>query len=88
MSLHRKPTTPELAAADTRCELNLRRSGAFVPRLSLTEATVRFQTRRRSRMSYDLMVFAAEAAPKDRAAFLEWYEGHAEWVEGGGRPFL
>ena len=33
-------------------------------------------------MSYDLMVFAAEAAPKDRAAFLEWYEGHAEWAEG------
>lgn len=32
-------------------------------------------------MSYDLMVFAVEAAPKDRAAFLEWYEGHTEWEE-------
>ncbi len=34
-------------------------------------------------MSYDLMVFAADAAPvKPRAAFLDWYELQAEWEEG------
>jgi hypothetical protein len=33
-------------------------------------------------MSYDLMVFAAEAAPRKRAAFLDWYDAQAEWSEG------
>ena len=33
-------------------------------------------------MSYDLMVFAPEAAPKDRAAFMEWYDAQTEWSEG------
>jgi hypothetical protein len=32
-------------------------------------------------MSYDLMVFAPEAAPSKRAAFLDWYEQQAEWGE-------
>ncbi|GAA0761653.1 hypothetical protein LRH25_21915 [Ideonella azotifigens] len=32
-------------------------------------------------MSYDLMVFAPEAAPKDREAFMEWYDSQSEWEE-------
>ncbi|MEH6461766.1 hypothetical protein [Chitinimonas sp. JJ19] len=32
-------------------------------------------------MSYDLMVFASEAAPKDREAFLAWYDEQSEWEE-------
>lgn len=32
-------------------------------------------------MSYDLMVFAPEAAPSKRAAFLDWYEEQTEWDE-------
>jgi hypothetical protein len=32
-------------------------------------------------MSYDLMVFAPEAAPAKRAAFLDWYEQQTEWDE-------
>lgn len=36
-------------------------------------------------MSYDLMVFAADAAPaKKRGAFLEWYDQQAEWGEEHG----
>lgn len=30
-------------------------------------------------MSYDLMVFAPEAAPPKRAAFLDWYDQQTEW---------
>ena len=33
-------------------------------------------------MSYDLMVFDAEVAPRERAAFVEWYHHQAEWSEG------
>jgi hypothetical protein len=32
-------------------------------------------------MSYDLMVFAPDAAPAKRAAFLDWYEQQTEWNE-------
>ena len=32
-------------------------------------------------MSYDLMVFAPEAAPAKRADFLAWYERQTEWEE-------
>ena len=32
-------------------------------------------------MSYDLMVFAPEAAPSKRAAFLDWYDEQTEWDE-------
>jgi hypothetical protein len=32
-------------------------------------------------MSYDLMVFAPEAAPAKRAAFLDWYELQTGWDE-------
>ena len=35
-------------------------------------------------MSYDLMVFAPEAAPAKRPAFLDWYEAQAEWGEEHG----
>jgi hypothetical protein len=36
-------------------------------------------------MSYDLMVFAPDAAPaKKRAPFLDWYDQQAEWDEGHG----
>lgn len=36
-------------------------------------------------MSYDLMVFAPDAAPaKKRGAFLDWYEQQTEWDEGHG----
>jgi hypothetical protein len=33
-------------------------------------------------MSYDLMVFAPEAAPSKRDAFLDWYDQQTEWDEG------
>lgn len=33
-------------------------------------------------MSYDLMVFAPEAAPSKRAAFLDWYDEQTEWDDG------
>ncbi|WP_396270285.1 hypothetical protein [Ideonella sp.] len=32
-------------------------------------------------MSYDLMVFALEQAPKEREGFLEWYDEQSEWEE-------
>jgi hypothetical protein len=32
-------------------------------------------------MSYDLMVFAPEAAPAKRDAFLDWYGEQTEWSE-------
>jgi hypothetical protein len=32
-------------------------------------------------MSYDLMVFAPEAAPRDCEAFLAWYGQQTEWSE-------
>lgn len=32
-------------------------------------------------MSYDLMVFAPEAAPRDRGQFVAWYEEQCEWSE-------
>ncbi|MGS4343997.1 hypothetical protein ACKUSY_00090 [Myroides odoratus] len=32
-------------------------------------------------MSYDLMVFKKEAAPKQRADFMEWYDHQTEWTE-------
>jgi hypothetical protein len=35
-------------------------------------------------MSYDLMVFAPEAAPAKRAAFLDWYDAQTEWDEEHG----
>ncbi len=35
-------------------------------------------------MSYDLMVFNKEAAPKTRSKFLSWYDQQTEWAEGHG----
>lgn len=35
-------------------------------------------------MSYDLMVFAPDAAPAKRPAFLDWYEAQTEWPEDHG----
>ena len=32
-------------------------------------------------MSYDLMVFNPDKAPRNEAAFLEWYDGQTEWTE-------
>ena len=32
-------------------------------------------------MSYDLMVFALEAAPAKRPAFIDWYEAQTAWSE-------
>ncbi len=32
-------------------------------------------------MSYDLMVFRKEAAPKTRTDFMKWYEDQTEWTE-------
>jgi hypothetical protein len=32
-------------------------------------------------LSYDLMVFAVDQAPKERDAFLEWYDQETEWEE-------
>ncbi|TIX50304.1 hypothetical protein [Alteraurantiacibacter aquimixticola] len=33
-------------------------------------------------MSYDLMVFDADTAPRDREAFMEWYAQQTQWGEG------
>jgi hypothetical protein len=33
-------------------------------------------------MSYDLMVFEPEAAPKDHSRFLEWCAEQTEWNKG------
>ena len=33
-------------------------------------------------MSYDLMVFDSEDAPRDRKKFKEWYDRTTEWSEG------
>ena len=33
-------------------------------------------------MSYDLMVFDPNAAPRERDAFLSWYKAQTEWTEG------
>ena len=33
-------------------------------------------------MSYDLMVFDLDKAPKEHASFMEWYEEQTEWSEG------
>jgi hypothetical protein len=35
-------------------------------------------------LSYDLMVFDAAAAPRDRTQFLAWYEKQSEWQESHG----
>lgn len=35
-------------------------------------------------MSYDLMVFRKEAAPKTRTDFMKWYENQTEWAEEHG----
>ena len=32
-------------------------------------------------MSYDLMVFRQEAAPKTRTNFMKWYQDQTEWTE-------
>jgi hypothetical protein len=32
-------------------------------------------------MSYDLMVFRKEAAPKTRPEFMKWYQNQTEWAE-------
>jgi hypothetical protein len=32
-------------------------------------------------MSYDLMVFDPDAAPKDRESFMAWYDKQTEWSE-------
>lgn len=32
-------------------------------------------------MSYDLMVFEPTAAPRERAAFMAWYQAQVEWSE-------
>ncbi len=40
--------------------------------------------RKENDVSYDLMVFDAAAAPRDRTRFLAWYEKRAEWQESHG----
>jgi hypothetical protein len=35
-------------------------------------------------MSYDLMVFNPESAPKDRKSFQEWYDFQTKWSENHG----
>ena len=35
-------------------------------------------------MSYDLMVFDPASAPRDRKAFLSWYDDQTEWTEEHG----
>jgi hypothetical protein len=33
-------------------------------------------------MSYDLMVFDPQVAPKERVAFMAWFDEQSEWEEG------
>lgn len=33
-------------------------------------------------MSYDLLVFDPEIAPRERSAFLQWFEAQTDWGEG------
>lgn len=35
-----------------------------------------------SRMSFDLMVFEPDAAPKDHDAFMKWYFKLTKWTDG------
>jgi hypothetical protein len=35
-------------------------------------------------MSYDLMVFDVEAAPRNRSDFMAWYEQQTQWSESHG----
>jgi hypothetical protein len=35
-------------------------------------------------MSYDLMVFDAEVAPRDRKAFMAWYRNQTQWRDADG----
>jgi hypothetical protein len=35
-------------------------------------------------VSYDLMVFDPDAAPRDRAAFMAWYARQTQWTETHG----
>ena len=35
-------------------------------------------------MSYDLLIFDSGSAPRERVAFLEWWELTAQWTEGHG----
>ena len=35
-------------------------------------------------MSYDLMVFDAETAPREREAFISWYDRQTRWDESHG----
>ncbi|TGD77679.1 hypothetical protein [Hymenobacter wooponensis] len=35
-------------------------------------------------MSYDLLVFSQEAAPKTKPEFMVWYESQTEWAEDHG----
>lgn len=35
-------------------------------------------------MSYDLMVFKKEAAPKYRTDFMKWYDHQTTWTENHG----
>ena len=35
-------------------------------------------------MSYDLMVFESTVAPRDRKAFMAWYDQQTEWSESHG----
>jgi len=35
-------------------------------------------------MSYDLMVFDPAAAPRSRAAFMDWYQDQTGWTESHG----
>jgi len=35
-------------------------------------------------MSYDLMVFEPSVAPRERMAFMEWYDKQTEWSESHG----
>jgi hypothetical protein len=35
-------------------------------------------------MSYDLMVFSKEAAPKTKPEFMAWYDTQVKWAEEHG----
>ena len=35
-------------------------------------------------MSYDLLVFDPDAAPRDRESFMAWYDRQTEWSENHG----
>jgi len=67
-------------------DLRINIGGKSPDNIQITNLYAQFQDdtitdRRVNIMSYDLMVFRKEAAPKTRAEFMKWYQEQTEWTE-------